>query len=194
MGISLYVDPRVLIPRQDTETLCEAALPLISADACVLDLCTGSGALAIAIKKLRPQALVAATDISEDALAVARINAQNHDLSIEFLQGDLLDAAPGRSFDVIVCNPPYVNEEDMGALQREVQREPALALCGGIDGLMFYRRIMMALPAALKPGGSILFEVGYDQAAEVAALLQGNAEIIKDIEGIDRVVIWKRTV
>lgn len=194
MGLSFYVDSRVLIPRQDTETLCEAALPFVNADTRVLDLCTGSGALAVAIKRFCKQAMVTACDIDEGALDVARINAQRQEVSIEFLQGDLLDAAPGRSFDVIVCNPPYINDQDMGVLQCEVKHEPALALYGGTDGLVFYRRIIEMLPEALDPGGVILFEVGYDQATTVADMLQGDVETIKDIAGIDRVVIWKRTV
>lgn len=140
MGRRFRVDERVLIPRPDTEILAERALQYLEALPAprVLDLCTGSGALAVTIAAQRPDARVVACDISEEALCVARENAAG--LNVAFARGDLFAAVEG-AFDVIVCNPPYLTAEDMLSLQREVRYEPALALRGGADGLDFYRRI-----------------------------------------------------
>lgn len=192
-GLELRVNPHVLIPRQDTEVLCEAAIAHVRPGARVLDLCTGSGALAIAIKIRCPQALVTATDISPDALAVARANAKRLGADVDFCCGDLFGAVSGERFDVILSNPPYINDLDMRSLQREVTHEPQLALRGGEDGLDFYRRIAASLPAALTPTGVALLEVGYDQAQAVSGLLRqalpdGIVAITKDLSGIDRVV------
>lgn len=195
MGLRMRADARALIPRQDTETLAEAAIAhakALSAPS-VLDLCTGSGAVALAIKKFVPQAEVAATDICEGALGLARENAVALGLEIEFLRGDLFSAACGRRFDVIASNPPYLSGADMNELQREVRHEPRRALFGGLDGLCFYRRIAAELRGMLKIGGAAFFEVGMGQAKAVteifyAAIPEAKADLFKDLSGIERVV------
>lgn len=195
MGLKFYVDARVLIPRQDTETLCEEALKrLYRMNAPrVLDLCTGSGALAVAIKHDCPGADVTATDLSADALDVAQMNAQANHADIRFLQGDGFAPVSSETFDMVVCNPPYLTESDMNELQTEVRREPSMALFGGEDGMDFYRTFAKALPTCLARNGYAMFEVGAGQAQDVRRLLldampEGKVEIIRDICGIDRVV------
>ena len=179
----------MLIPRPDTEILAERALQYLEALPAprVLDLCTGSGALAVTIAAQRPDARVVACDISEEALCVARENAAG--LNVSFARGDLFAAVEG-AFDVIVCNPPYLTAEDMLSLQREVRYEPALALRGGADGLDFYRRIARELPVRLRRAA--FFEVGAGQARDVAQILRaalpGRCEIARDLAGIERVV------
>lgn len=192
-GRKFLVDERVLIPRPDTETLLEAALLTLTGGMRALDLCTGSGILAVSMKLERPDAAVIATDISQDALAVARENARRLGAAVDFHLGDLFGAVSG-AFDLIVCNPPYLSEGDMASLQREVRREPALALYGGADGLDFYRRIASELPDRLNPGGAALFEVGTSQAGAVSELLApiGATKIIKDLCGAERVVTVER--
>jgi release factor glutamine methyltransferase len=170
-GREFHVDPRVLIPRGDTEALLEAALKRVRPGARVLDLCTGSGILAISLKLSEPEARVTGADISGEALMVARENAHRLGPCVEWAEGDLFGAVEG-AFDLIVCNPPYLSKEDMENLQREVAREPRLALDGGPDGLCFYRRIVRALPRRLNPGGSALFELGLGQAGAVSGMLR----------------------
>lgn len=199
MGLQFFVDERVLIPRQDTETLCELALKELKSFTApeVLDLCTGSGALAVSIAALCPNARVSAADLSRDALEVARLNAERLSAKVEFFQGDMFSAVSDKKFDVIVCNPPYLTEEDMQTLQREVRHEPSMALDGGNDGLNFYRRIADALPEALNAGGRALLEVGHTQAAQVAELLlhsMPHAQVYKekDLCGVERVVVLRK--
>ena len=194
MGLELYVDRRVLIPRQDTETLCEAALERMTGMKApeVLDMCTGSGALALAIKHLRPDAQVTASDISTDALDVTKTNMERLQLRIETVKSDAYSNLSGRSFDIIVCNPPYLTCEDMDELQPEVTNEPALALEAGTDGLDFYKKHCTETLDFLRPKGYALFEVGKGQAESVLKLFCGlQGGIIKDLCGIDRVV-WIR--
>lgn len=192
-GRRFLVDSRVLIPRSDTETLCEAALKRFRPGMRALDLCTGSGILAVTMALAAPGASVTGADISPDALEVARENAHLLGAAVEWVQGDLFGAVSG-SFDLIACNPPYLTRSDMQCLQPEVAREPGLALYGGQDGLDFYRRIASELPQRLSPGGFALFEVGMGQAADVAEMLTsfGRIQIIKDICGADRVVSLER--
>ena len=197
MGLRFLVDERVLIPRQDTETLCEEALRRMPDRAEVLDLCTGSGALAVSIAKYRPAACVTATDLSADALAVARKNASLCGVSVRFLQGDGFAPVYRERFDVIVCNPPYLTRQDMAEISPEVRREPEMALLGGEDGLDFYRRFSGEVEAHLKPGGYAMFEVGMGQAEAVLDILKNatNAPehgVIRDLCGVDR-VIWIRS-
>ncbi len=194
MGLPFYVDARVLIPRQDTETLCEQALKLVRPGMAVLDLCTGSGALAVALKHRQPLAQVTAADISRNALDVARRNAERNGVELEFLRGDLFEAVARGEFQLIVCNPPYIRADEMGGLQEEVKREPALALLGGEDGLDFYRRIAAGYLDHLSLHGSLLLEVGQGQAAAVAAMFEGETRVAPDLNGIERVVIVKRMV
>lgn len=199
MGMEFGVDPRVLIPRPDTETLCEAALELLEGmkNPTVADMCTGSGAIGISVKRLCPKAKVTLTDISRDALFVARTNAMRLGAQVEALQGDLYGAIEGRAFDMLLCNPPYLTQEDMDSLQKEVTFEPALALFGGEDGLDCYRRIADGLNAHLNPGGYVLLEVGMGQDQDVLKLVQNamdcaETQVLEDMNGVSRVVIAQR--
>lgn len=189
MGHEFFVDERVLIPRQDTELLCELAIERVRrGDLDVLDVCTGSGAIAISVALACPNARVWATDLSEAALSIARENAGRLGARVDFLAGDLFDPVAGRRFDIITCNPPYLTGDDMRTLQEEVAREPRMALYGGPDGLDFYRRAAREVRAHLHPGGWALFEVGAGQAKDVAALMGGACEIWTDLNQIERVV------
>ena len=191
MGFSFKTDPRALIPRNDTEALCEEALRHIRPGDRVLDLCTGTGALGIAIKKLCQKAVVTATDISEAALSLAKENARSLQAEVRFLQGDLFAPVSGEEFEVIVSNPPYIPEALRGQLQAEVEKEPALALFAGEDGLDFYRRIAREAPSRLSPQGWLCLEVGDGEAEAVAALLKTDFEsvrILPDLNGLNRVV------
>lgn len=193
-GLELMVSPGTLIPRPDTETLVEAALEQIPSDKpCqVLDLGTGTGAIAIAIAKHRPQSHVTAVDASPAALAVARKNAQN--LHIENLQCELSDwfsNLAGRTFDVIVSNPPYIPEGDSHLSQGDLRFEPRSALAAGMDGLQDIRRITRQASQYLKSQGWLMLEHGYDQAERVASLMQeaGLHAIasVADLSGVLRV-------
>lgn len=173
-GLPLYVDASVLIPRPDTETVIEVAkalLPEPERPRRVLDLCTGSGAIALALAKELPGATVIATDVSPAAVAVARRNAERNGLAerVEVREGDLFAPVAGELFDLIASNPPYIESAVIPTLSAEVRREPMLALDGGADGLVFYDRITAAALAHLVPGGVLLVEHGYDQAETVAA-------------------------
>ena len=199
MGLKLYVDERVLIPRQDTETLAEAAIVALQgkSGADVLDLCAGSGAIGLSIASLVPGARLTLADISHGALDVAKKNAQDLNVRAEFRCGDLFEAVERNGFDLIVSNPPYIPTGELAELQREVQFEPEQALDGGADGLDFYRRIASEAGAHLKPGGSIYLEVGAGEAKDVLALLQEKLEgeasgIQQDLNGIERIV-WLRS-
>lgn len=199
MGLTFYVDENVLIPRQDTETLCEAALEKMKGMKCprVLDMCTGSGALAVSIARYRPDAIVTGADISPGALNVSQKNARMNCARVRFVEGDLFSAVKNEVFDVIVSNPPYLTGEDMRALQDEVKREPVLALYGGEDGLSFYRRLQEGVKKHLAPGGYALFEVGMGQDEDVCRIMQavspGESGVIKDLCGVNRVV-WLRSM
>ena len=192
MGLRFHCDARALIPRPDTETLCELALRALKGRIRprVLDLCCGTGAIGLSVAHCRPDARVLLTDVSADALSLAEENAGALGVSnAEFTRGDLFDAAGEEAFDLIACNPPYLDEADMAALQQEVRREPALALFGGPDGLDFYRRIARDAPAHLKSGGVLLLEVGQGQADAVRDLLSwGQCVAHEDLNGIERVV------
>ena len=200
MGLNFYVDSRVLIPRQDTETLVEAVIvalrPLEKPR--MLDLCAGSGAIGLSVRTLVPGADVTLADCSRDALEVVRENARRLGVDVDIRHGDLFRAVWHQKFDLIASNPPYIPTGDLPLLQREVQREPQLALDGGGDGLEFYRRIAADAPEHLNPGGSIYLEVGAGQADAVRALLTERMEcaeagVINDLNGIPRVV-WARSV
>ena len=191
MGLMLAAAPQVLIPRFDTETLCEQAFLRLRGQERVLDLCTGSGALAVAIGHRFPRARVYAGDISPAALALAQKNAVRYGVTVDFRLGDLFAPFAGERFDMIVSNPPYIPSNELAALQAEVRREPALALDGGVDGLDFYRRIIKNAPAYLRAGGWLLLEIGSDQADAVCALLQKGFESIQvydDLNGLHRAV------
>ena len=188
MGLEFYTRPGALIPRQDTETLCEEALRLIAERdyKTVLDICTGTGCIAVSIAKLSA-AEVAASDISRRALELARKNAERNGADITFFEADLFDGLG--KFDLIAANPPYIAESERGSLSPEVLHEPELALFGGPDGLDIYRRIAAEAAEHMEPGGALLLEVGLGQAEAVRALFPENeAAVIKDLNGVERVV------
>ena len=192
-SLAFKVTPAVLIPRPETELLVEAALERVPVHAPfrVLDLGTGSGCVAVAIAKDRPRAQVTATEVSRDALAVARENAARHGSGIEFIESDWLDALAGRRFDLVVSNPPYVAERDPHLSQGDSRFEPRAALVAGTDGLSCIRLIITQARAHLDPGGGLLFEHGYEQAARCRALLAqaGYFEVATrhDLAGSERV-------
>jgi release factor glutamine methyltransferase len=198
-GLELEVNRHVLIPRPETELIVESALAALRAkpSATVLDLATGSGAIAIAIAVNAAGVSVTATDISTPALEVARRNAQRHRCaqSIDFVAGDCFAALPCShpKFDLIVSNPPYVAERELARLEPEVARyEPRTALLGGKDGLDFYRRIGREVSAHLAVGGEVIVEVGAGQAEAVIRLLEEGGccpvEVVRDLSGHERVV------
>ena len=196
------VSPAVLVPRPETELIVEAALELfpdVGSALSIADVCTGSGCLAVALAEERAGATVTATDVSGDALDVARRNAAHHQVGgrVHFIQTDLLQRVEG-TFDLIVANPPYVPIGDRALLQPEVRDyEPALALFAGDDGLSIVRRLVEESPAHLKTGGVLIFEFGFDQASIVRQLIS-RAEgltmmgLKQDLQGIPRVAIARR--
>ena len=189
MGLMFQVAPGVLIPRQDTETLCEHALKLAKERGykTALDLCCGTGCIGISMAKLGGLT-VTCSDISPDCVALTQQNAEYNGVSVVMLQGSFFAPVTGR-FDLIVSNPPYLTAEDMKNLQREVAFEPELALYGGEDGLSAYREIALGYEAHLNKGGVLLLEVGAMQARDVASLFSGrHTECIYDYNGVARVV------
>ncbi len=197
------VSPDVLIPRSDTETVVQAVLDRLGADKARprrgLDLCTGSGILAITLARELPGLTMVATDVSTAAAAVATRNVARHQVGerVEVRVGDLWAPVGDEAFDLIVSNPPYIRQAELAGLDREVQREPRLALDGGADGLGFYRRIVAGLAARLAPGGWIAVEHGHDQGPDVAALLDASgvtapATTIADLARRPRVTLAAR--
>ena len=192
MGMTFKVNSNVLIPRQDTETLVEDTLKVIEPQMEVLDLCTGSGCILLSILKNEPTVRGTGSDVSKQALLVAKENAKLHDLEAEWVRGNLFDNVSG-SYDVIVSNPPYIAQAEIPRLMPEVaQFEPIQALDGGVDGLDFYRKITEEAPQYLKENGYLFFEIGYDQGQEVQRLMCEagftDVAVIKDLAGNDRVV------
>ncbi len=192
MGFELSVTPDVLIPRPETELLAERVIHACEGKD-VLDLCTGSGCIAIAVRCLGKAGSVSASDISEKALAVAAKNAKAHDAEIEFRQGDLFEAWNQIRFDIIVSNPPYIPTAEIAGLMPEVREyEPHLALDGTEDGLQFYRRIAAECRQYLNPGGRVFLEIGCEQGKDVAELFRkagfANVQVYQDYAGLDRMV------
>ena len=190
-GYDVYVDKRVLIPRMDTEILVSEAIKAIgNKELDVLDLCTGSGCIALAIAS-KTSARVTASDISDDALTVAAKNLAKTDVTL--IWSDLLAEFAYGSFDLIVSNPPYIPSGDIVSLSLEVRSEPRSALDGGDDGLEFYKKIISAAPNYLRSSGKLMLEIGYDQASSVKQLMYvfgfKNVTVVKDLDGNDRVVI-----
>jgi release factor glutamine methyltransferase len=168
-GCKIKVDPRVLIPRPETEILVEMVAK--QAKGVLWDLCTGSGCIGIALKKKIPSLLVTLSDISKDALAVAKENAKINEVDVELLQGDLLVPFQGRKADFIVCNPPYISREEMERLDSSVADfEPKMALFGGERGTEFYERLARELPPYLNKGGKIFLEIGAGQGEALRKL------------------------
>ena len=197
MGLEFMVSPDVLIPRFDTEVLVEEALKHINSDMNVLDVCTGSGCIAISVAKLS-NAKVVAVDISEAALDMAKKNAEYNETSnVTFVHSDMFSNVEGM-FDVILSNPPYIRSEEVLKLMPEVLvHEPHLALDGHEDGLFFYEILARESSKFLKPSGMLIMEIGYDQAEDVSRLLENNnftdIRVIRDLAGLDRVVCgWRK--
>ncbi|MBO5366287.1 MAG: peptide chain release factor N(5)-glutamine methyltransferase [Peptococcaceae bacterium] len=197
MGLDFIVTPDVLIPRFDTERLVEKALELLQpiAQPIVLDVCTGSGAIAVAISHYKPDAAVYAGDISEAALKVAEQNNQCLNTHVSFRQGNLLEPFDDLNGTVhlLISNPPYITTQEMQELPIDVQQEPHLALWGGEDGLDFYRILSAKAPLLLCAGGWLMFEIGWKQGAAVSSLMQQqgfqNVAVLQDWQGNDRVVV-----
>jgi release factor glutamine methyltransferase len=187
-GIDLKTGVGALIPRPETELLCEQVIAVTGENSAVLDLMTGSGCIACVVKE-KTGAFVLASDVSDEAIVVAKSNLES--VGVEVVKSDAFENLEGKTFDVIVSNPPYIRTADLEGLQEEVKHEPMLALDGGEDGLKFYRIIAQFAPKFLNDGGRIMLEIGFDQANEVVALLEQNfmeIEVIKDLEGNDRIV------
>ncbi|MEO6803898.1 MAG: peptide chain release factor N(5)-glutamine methyltransferase [Granulicella sp.] len=196
-GLRLRVTRDVLIPRPETEHLVEAVLARLRGAVRVLDVGTGSGAIALALAANLPEASVTAVDLSPAALAVAAGNAQTLGLvgRVRFLESDLLGAVRGEVFDAVVSNPPYVPEGDRTGLAAQVREfEPELALFGGASGMNVYERLIPQAALALKVGGLLAMEIGYGQREAIAALLSGWAGVsfVDDLQGIARVVLARR--
>jgi len=196
MGIEFMVNENVLIPQPDTEILVEKTIEILKtySESKVLDLCTGSGAIAISIKKHITKANVFASDISKKALKIAKIN--DKDNKINFIHSDLFEGIKD-TFDIIVSNPPYIITKEIKTLSKEVQSEPHLALDGGEDGLCFYRKIIEQAHNYLNENGYLCLEIGEDQKEQVVNLIKQNGEYkdiktYKDLGDNDRVIICKK--
>ena len=197
MGLEFKVTPAVLIPRFDTEILVEEVLKYVDTESTVLDMCTGSGCIAVSIASLS-KATVTGVDISQEALEIAKGNAEHNQVStVEFLESDMFQNVTG-TFDVIVSNPPYIPTKDVLELMPEVkEHEPMMALDGSEDGLFFYRILAEQAADFLNPEGLLIMEIGYNQAEDVKNLLANNnfigIRVIKDLAGHDRVVCgWRK--
>ncbi len=213
-GRSFYVGEGVLIPRPDTEVLAERVLEHfkdrgeVSPEIC--DLCSGSGCIAITLKKELPKATVYAVELSAEAMPYLIKNIRRHEADVKVIKGDVTDGrllenfadtedfGEYRKIDCIVCNPPYLTDKEMTELSREVKREPELALRGGADGLKFYRIIAGLWRDILKDGGLLAFEIGFEQGEAVKDILEksgyGDVTVYKDYGGRDRVVTGIKTI
>ena len=200
MKMNFYVDENVLIPRPDTEILVEEVIEIakkINAKK-ILDLCTGSGAIAVSLAKYIENSQITAIDISDKALNIAKQNAKSNLVQdqIIFIKSDLFENLLNEKYDIIVSNPPYIKQDIIKTLDKEVQREPIIALDGGEDGLDFYRKIIKQGYEFLKYKGYLCLEIGYDQKIDVIELIENEEKYIdtyskKDLYGNDRIVITK---
>ncbi|WP_046112335.1 50S ribosomal protein L3 N(5)-glutamine methyltransferase [Aquincola tertiaricarbonis] len=195
-GVSFYVDERAIVPRSlIAEALADGTLDAWLSDATtrVLDLCTGNGSLAVLAAMAWPEVAVDAADISTDALAVARINVDRHGLAerIRLVESDGLAALPG-PYDLVLCNPPYVNSASMAALPAEYRAEPELALAGGADGMDFIRRLLADLPQRLSPSGVLVLEIGHEREHFEAAFPTLEAVWLPTSAGDDQVLLLDR--
>ena len=200
MKLSFYVDENVLIPRQDTEVLVEEVMKIAQSVRAkkILDLCTGSGAIAVSLAKYLENIQITALDISRKALDVAIANAKNNHVQekITFVESNLFQNLGQEKYDIIVSNPPYIRRKEIETLDKEVRREPRIALDGGEDGLDFYREIINKGYEYLKYGGYICLEIGYDQKEEVMQIIKENQQYMepyckKDLYDNDRVIVTK---
>lgn len=196
MKMDFYVDENVLIPRPDTEILVEETIKIAQKldKPKILDLCTGSGAIAISIAKNVPNAEVFAIDISQKAIEIAEKNAKELGAKVKFIKSNLFKNTNKMKFDIIVSNPPYIKKDIISYLSKEVQKEPELALDGGIDGLDFYRKITKDAIEYLKLGSYLCFEIGYDQKEDVIKIINEQGQYSKpyckkDLGGNDRVIV-----
>ncbi len=198
MKMDFFVNENVLIPRPDTEILVEEVIELAKKmdKPKILDLCTGSGAIAISIARNVPTAEVTAIDISEKALEVAKKNARNLQAKVKFKKSNLFRNIGKTKFDIIVSNPPYIKKADIKLLSNEVQKEPEIALDGGYDGLDFYRKIANQAIDYLKFESYLCFEIGFDQQEDVIEIIKdtkhyNDTYCKKDLFGNDRIIITK---
>ena len=196
MKMDFFVDENVLIPRSDTEILVEEVIKIAQKynSPRILDLCTGSGAIAISLKKFVPNADITAVDISEKALEIAQKNAEKLEAKINFVKSNLFDKLDNKKFDIIVSNPPYIRKDEIKKLSEEVQKEPKIALDGGEDGLDFYRIIAEQAINYLQTGSFLCFEIGYNQKNDVIKIIEDeqnykNTYCKKDLYGNDRIII-----
>lgn len=196
MSLGFYVESGVLIPRSDTETLVETVLEKTDEDKKlkILDICTGSGCIGISTAHFRSNAYVDLIDISDKAIEVAKKNIIRNGVGdrVKVQKMDILNEYPQEKYDIVVSNPPYIETEVIDTLQTEVKNhEPRLALDGGKDGLIFYRRITEITPEILKKGGMLAFEIGYNQGKAVSTLMErnfGDIRVVQDFCKNDRVV------
>lgn len=198
MKLNFFVDEHVLIPRQDTEILVEEVISIAQKTKAkkILDLCTGSGAIAISLAKYIPESDITAVDISNDALKIAKKNAisNNVENQITFVNSDMFTNLNENKFDIIVSNPPYIKREVIESLDKEVKKEPYIALDGGQDGLDFYREIIKQSYQYLKYNGYLCLEIGFDQKIDVIELIENEEKFEhtyskKDLYDNDRVVV-----
>ena len=200
MKLNFFVDENVLIPRQDTEILVEEVIKIaqkINAKK-ILDLCTGSGAIAVSLAKYLPETEITAIDISNEALKIAKKNAINNEVEnqITFISSDMFTNLNDEKFDIIVSNPPYIKRNVIESLDKEVKKEPYIALDGGEDGLSFYRKIIKESYKYLKYGGYLCLEIGFDQKMDVIELIENeekfdNTYSKKDLYDNDRIVVTR---
>lgn len=193
-GRAFKADPRALVPRPETELVVEAALAALPEDGALLDLCTGSGCIAVTVALERPRARVVATDLSGEALGLARENAEALGARVELLQGDLYaPLPPDLRFDVIAANPPYVPSAEIPGLARELSHEPALALDGGEEGLAVVRRLVLGAPGHLRPGGALVVEMHESHREALPRLCREagleRAESRRDLAGLWRYLV-----
>ena len=198
MKLNFFVNQNVLIPRSDTEILVEEVINTYKNEPVkILDMCTGSGCIAISLKKYMQNSEVYGIDISKEALKVAQLNAKNNNVDVKFKCSDMFTDIKNKDFDVIVSNPPYIKTQVINSLDREVKNEPIIALDGGEDGLYFYKKIIKEAFNFLTDNGMIFLEIGYDQKDELIELINTDKryELVKtkkDLGDNDRIVVVKK--
>ena len=204
MKMNFYVDENVLIPQPDTEILVYEVLKICkeySNGVNILDLCTGSGAIAVSLDRILRKncvdAKICASDISKQALKIARKNSENNNANVKIIESDLLENIEYKKFDIIVSNPPYIRTDEIKNLSKQVKEEPYIALNGGIDGLHFYRKIIKEAKGYIKNNGYLFLEIGYNQMESVLGIFKENKEYknlkqVKDWSGNDRCIIAQK--